>query len=132
MLGGGNSAGQAAVYLSRFARHVTVLIRRHGLAETMSDYLVRELASAGNVTIRPRVQVVGGSGERVLHDLVLENLDDGSRTTVRGRRAVRDDRFDPAHRLPRRGGHSRSMGLHPDRIPSWPPSSPSRGRARLP
>ena len=82
VLGGGNSAGQAAVFLSRFARHVTVLIRRHGLGETMSDYLVRELATAGNVTIRPRVQVVGGSGERVLHDLVLENLDDGSRTTV--------------------------------------------------
>ena len=82
VLGGGNSAGQAAVYLSRFAAQVTVLIRRHSLAETMADYLIRELVSAGNVAIRTRVQVVGGSGDRVLHDLVLEEMEDGTRTTV--------------------------------------------------
>ena len=82
VLGGGNSAGQAAIYLSQFARQVTVLSRRHQLAETMSDYLLRELDSAPNVTVWPRVQLVGGSGERVLHDLVLEDLDDGGRSTV--------------------------------------------------
>ena len=43
VVGGGNSAGQAAVHLSRYAERVTVLIRRAGLTETMSDYLVREL-----------------------------------------------------------------------------------------
>jgi thioredoxin reductase len=82
VLGGGNSAGQAAVYLARFAKHVTILIRRHALSETMSEYLVKELGVLENVSVRSRVHVVGGSGERVIHDLTLESLEDGSRTTV--------------------------------------------------
>ena len=43
VLGGGNSAGQAAVYLARFARQVTILVRRASLAETMSTYLITEI-----------------------------------------------------------------------------------------
>ena len=82
--GGGNSAGQAAVFLSRFADQVTVLVRRAGLTETMSDYLVRELAALPNVDVRGRVQVVGGEGAEFLRALVLRDLDDGTEETVEG------------------------------------------------
>ena len=53
ILGGGNSAGQSAVYLSRFAREVQIVVRRDGLKETMSHYLVDQLAAIPNVRIRP-------------------------------------------------------------------------------
>lgn len=82
VLGGANSAGQAAIYLSRFARSVTVLVRRQGLAESMSDYLVREITVAPNITVRSRVQVVDGVGDQVLKALVLEDLDTGQPETV--------------------------------------------------
>jgi thioredoxin reductase (NADPH) len=82
VLGGGNAGGQAAIYLARFARHVTILIRKRPLAKTMSDYLVREIANSANISVTSRVEVVDGSGARVLDGLVLEDCDDKSRTTV--------------------------------------------------
>jgi thioredoxin reductase (NADPH) len=82
VLGGGNSAGQAAVYLARFARQVTIVIRRSALAETMSDYLIREIASAPNISVRTRVLVVDAHGGRVLESLVLQDLDRGGTETV--------------------------------------------------
>jgi thioredoxin reductase len=82
VLGGANSAGQAAIYLSRFARSVTVLVRRQGLTESMSDYLVREIVEASNVAVRSRVQVVDGVGDEVLKALVLEDLETAQRETV--------------------------------------------------
>ncbi|WP_369139423.1 FAD-dependent oxidoreductase [Modestobacter versicolor] len=84
VVGGGNSAGQAAVHLSRYAEQVTVLVRRASLAETMSDYLVRELAALPNVDVRHRVQVVGGSGTEFLESFVLRDLDTGAETTETG------------------------------------------------
>src|SRR5207249_3173911 len=54
VIGGGNSAGQSAVYLSRFAAEVAVVVRRSGLAETMSRYLTDQLAALPNIRIRPR------------------------------------------------------------------------------
>ncbi len=82
VLGGGNSAGQAAVYLSRFAGQVTIVIRRHALTETMSDYLIREIGSAANIAVRTRVLVVDAQGSHVLESLVLEDLDGGGTETV--------------------------------------------------
>jgi thioredoxin reductase len=82
VLGGGNSAGQAAVYLSRFARQVTILIRRASLAETMSTYLRTEVESTANIALRTRVAVVDGSGAGTLDTLVLEDLDSGTRESV--------------------------------------------------
>jgi thioredoxin reductase (NADPH) len=84
VVGGGNSAGQAAVYLSRYAARVTVLIRRADLIATMSDYLTRELAALPNVDIRPRVQVVGGSGTDFLESFTLRDLDTGEETVESG------------------------------------------------
>ncbi len=78
VIGGGNSAGQSAVYLSRFAAEVAVVVRRSGLAETMSRYLTDQLAALPNIRIRPRtvVERVGGEG-RVQH-VWLRSLEDDS------------------------------------------------------
>lgn len=57
VVGGGNSAGQAAIHLSRFARSVTLLIRRAELAATMSDYLIREISYNPVVEVRPHSRV---------------------------------------------------------------------------
>jgi thioredoxin reductase len=81
VLGGGNSAGQAAAHLARFAGHVTVLARRD-LVETMSDYLIREIENTPNLAIRTAVEVVGGSGDQVLQSLELADLETGERYTV--------------------------------------------------
>ncbi len=84
VVGGGNSAGQAAVHLSNYADRVTVLIRRGSLAETMSDYLIRELEALSNVDIRPRAQVVGGTGSDFLESVTLRDLDTGAETVEPG------------------------------------------------
>ncbi|MFC7431819.1 MULTISPECIES: FAD-dependent oxidoreductase [unclassified Agrococcus] len=82
VVGAGNSAGQAAVHLAKFARSVTMLVRRGDLAETMSDYLVREIAATAAVRVRTRTVVVDGGGDARLERLVLEDLDTGERETV--------------------------------------------------
>jgi thioredoxin reductase (NADPH) len=66
IVGGGNSAGQAAMYLSGRARHVHIVVRGPGLAETMSDYLVQRIASSARITIHPHTEIIGLSGERYL------------------------------------------------------------------
>ena len=60
VVGGGNSAGQAAIHLSRFARSVTILIRRPSLHETMSDYLIGEIAYNTRIRVQPCSEIVGG------------------------------------------------------------------------
>ncbi|HWU31353.1 MAG TPA: FAD-dependent oxidoreductase, partial [Marmoricola sp.] len=61
VVGGGNSAGQAAVHLARFARSVTLVARRE-LRQTMSDYLIRELQYTPRLTIREGAEVIDGGG----------------------------------------------------------------------
>jgi len=82
VVGGGNSAGQAAMHLSRFARRVTVLVRGDDVAASMSDYLVRELAAAPNVDVRHRVEVVGGGDDDRLRRLELSDRATGERKTL--------------------------------------------------
>jgi thioredoxin reductase (NADPH) len=80
--GGANSAGQAAVHLARYAARVTVLIRAHSLAESMSEYLIREIESAPNITVRRRVAVTGGAGRGRLESLTVTDLDSGAAQQV--------------------------------------------------
>ena len=82
--GGGNSAGQAALYLAKWADQVTVLVRAGSLADSMSDYLIREIGSAPNVDVRYRVQVADGTGTGTGHleSLVLRDTASGARRSV--------------------------------------------------
>jgi thioredoxin reductase (NADPH) len=82
VVGGGNSAGQAAVHLARFARSVTILVRRTSLAETMSDYLVGEIDYNPRIEVRTCTQVVDGGGEGRLGWLCLEDTRTGERERV--------------------------------------------------
>jgi thioredoxin reductase (NADPH) len=80
--GGGNSAGQAALHLAKWANHVTILVRTESLADSMSDYLIREIGAAPNVEVRYRVQVADGTGTGRLESLVLEDTASGARRSV--------------------------------------------------
>jgi thioredoxin reductase (NADPH) len=84
VVGGGNSAGQAAVHLSRYGQHVTILVRRKDLTETMSEYLIKEIDALPNIDVRGRVQVVDGRGGDFLEEFVVEDLDTHERSTLRG------------------------------------------------
>ena len=77
VVGGGNSAGQAALHLSRYARQVTVLVRSRSLAASMSDYLIREIDAAPNVQVRYGVEVVGGGGSGRLEYVRLREASSG-------------------------------------------------------
>jgi thioredoxin reductase (NADPH) len=80
--GGGNSAGQAALHLAKWARQVTVLVRAKSLEDSMSDYLIRQIGSAPNVDVCYRAQVAGGTGTGHLESLVLEDTLSGVRRSV--------------------------------------------------
>ena len=84
VVGGGNSAGQAAVYLARYARTVTLLIRRDSLAATMSDYLIREIDNTALIGIRTSTQVVDGGGAGHLEWLSLKGPDGTERVPADG------------------------------------------------
>lgn len=71
VVGGGNSAGQAAVHLGRFARSVTVVIRRESLNATMSQYLINEITWHPRISVRSTCEVVDGGGDGQLSWLTL-------------------------------------------------------------
>jgi thioredoxin reductase (NADPH) len=79
VVGAGNSAGQAALHLARWAARVTLLARGESLAASMSDYLLQELAATRNVEVRTRARVVDGRGERRLETVVVEDARAGRR-----------------------------------------------------
>jgi thioredoxin reductase (NADPH) len=85
VVGGGNSAGQAAMHLAKWAEQVTMLVRSHSLTDGMSDYLIREIDAAPNIDVRVGVQVVDAAGTDHLESLVLED------SKTRLRRSVRAD-----------------------------------------
>jgi thioredoxin reductase (NADPH) len=82
VVGGGNSAGQAAIHLARFARSVTIVVRRPDLTATMSDYLIREMSFNPVISVRGRTAIVGGGGDGALEWLVERDLDSGEETRV--------------------------------------------------
>jgi thioredoxin reductase (NADPH) len=82
VIGGGNSAGQAAMHLAKWAGEVTILVRTGSLANSMSDYLIREIDAAPNVRVRHQVQVVDGTGTDRLESLVLEDTRARTRQSV--------------------------------------------------
>ena len=67
IVGGGNAAGQAAVFLAQTASHVHLLVRKDGLADTMSRYLVRRIEEHPAITLRTRTELVALDGDRTLN-----------------------------------------------------------------
>jgi thioredoxin reductase (NADPH) len=75
VVGAGNSAGQAAVYLASYADQVTMLVRGSSLVATMSDYLIQQIEGLPNVEVRLRTEVEEARGARRLEGLVLRNAE---------------------------------------------------------
>src|SRR6266516_2617237 len=82
VVGGANSAGQAAVHLARYAAQVTVLVRGGSLVDSMAEYLIREIESAPNLVVRCGVAVTGGAGQSRLESLTLPDVESGAAETV--------------------------------------------------
>ena len=82
VVGAGNSAGQAALHLAKYASSVTLLARGDSLATSMSRYLIREIEAAQNVAVRLGTRVVDGGGRGRLENLVLEDAASGLTETV--------------------------------------------------
>ncbi|TCB90704.1 response regulator [Micromonospora zingiberis] len=82
IVGGANSAGQAAVYFSRYARRVHLLIRGADLTTSMSRYLIDQLDRVEQVTVHPYTEVVGGAGGEHLQQLTLRDSRTGAQRDV--------------------------------------------------
>ncbi len=78
VVGGGNSAGQTAMHLARFARQVHILIRRGDLESTMSRYLIDQIAEVPNIRVRPRTVLCEVQGDRRVERVMVQSLDDGA------------------------------------------------------
>jgi thioredoxin reductase (NADPH) len=78
VIGGGNSAGQSAVHLSRYAREVSLVVRRDSLAPTMSHYLIQQLAGLSNVQVRASTVAERVEGQGRLEKVWLKSLVDDS------------------------------------------------------
>jgi thioredoxin reductase (NADPH) len=86
VVGGGNSAGQAAIHLARFARSVTIMVRRPDLTATMSSYLIGEISYNDRIQVQPCSQVVDGGGDGRLEWLDVRDTttDEVTRRAVGG------------------------------------------------
>jgi len=82
VVGGGNSAGQGAMYLSQFAKNVYILIRKPDLSETMSHYLIDQIDGTDNIHLLPCSEIVEAKGDGHLQELVIQNLNDTTTRTV--------------------------------------------------
>ncbi len=85
VVGGGNSAGQAAMFLSRSTKHVHVLVRGASLAASMSSYLVERLKRTPNITIHHQTEIIGLSGEGSLSGVTIRDRFSGQDWTVPAR-----------------------------------------------
>jgi thioredoxin reductase (NADPH) len=83
VVGGGNSAGQAAVHLARWAASVTLLVRGSALGENMSDYLIHRIGAASNITVRLDTEVTEGRGDPRLEAVMLRDRRTGASEEVR-------------------------------------------------
>jgi len=77
IVGGGNSAGQAAMYLARYAKDVQIVVRRADLRDTMSQYLIEQIEKTPNVRLCPRTEIERVAGDGHVERLTLKTVDDG-------------------------------------------------------
>jgi thioredoxin reductase (NADPH) len=81
IIGGANSAGQAAVYLSKYARTVTMLVRGESLASSMSSYLIEQINATPNIKVWPHTSVAEVQGQERLESIAIANADLGKTET---------------------------------------------------
>lgn len=81
VVGGGNAAGQAAMFLSRSAGHVHILVRGSGLSATMSDYLVRRIATSPRITLHPHTEITALHGDDHLRGVTWTQRETGATET---------------------------------------------------
>lgn len=77
IVGGGNSAGQAAVYLSNYARRVYMLIRKPDLSSSMSQYLIDQIEGIANIEVTGYTEIIKGAGNDHLERITMRNNQDG-------------------------------------------------------
>jgi thioredoxin reductase (NADPH) len=82
IVGGANSAGQAAVYLAQHAKSVTILCRGSSLERSMSYYLIEQIRATGNISARICTEVIAGEGDDHLESLTLRDTSTGATETV--------------------------------------------------
>ncbi len=82
IIGGANSAGQAAMYFSKYARQVTMLVRSESLTKSMSQYLIEQIAETPNIAVQTHSSVVEAKGETSLEAIVIKNAITGELATV--------------------------------------------------
>ena len=82
VVGGGNSAGQTALYLAKHARSVTLVVRGNNLERSMSEYLIREIEATANITVRLHTEITNGHGADHLEALTLHDRQNGTTEQV--------------------------------------------------
>ena len=82
VVGGGNSAAQATLHMSRYARHVTLVIRGDSLKQSVSAYLIDRISAAKNVDVLTHTEVTALEGDRSLEAVVLTNTTTGERRRI--------------------------------------------------
>lgn len=85
VIGGGNSAGQAAMYLSKYARSVHILIRKPDLSATMSQYLIDQINSTKNIVVCGKSAVIEMLGDGRLEEIKIQNIESGTIEQVKTR-----------------------------------------------
>jgi thioredoxin reductase (NADPH) len=78
VIGGGNSAGQGAMYLARYAEDVQIVVRREDLRDSMSQYLLDQIAKTPNIRLRARTELERVEGEGHVERVALKSLNDGT------------------------------------------------------
>jgi len=87
IIGGGNSAGQAAIYLSKFAENIHIVIRKDDLSQTMSAYLIEQISHTSNIHVLPNTEIIEAGGEHCLEKLTLININ-SNETVIRDAAAL--------------------------------------------
>ena len=114
IVGGANSAGQAAMFMSKTAKSVTLLVRGPSLESSMSYYLIQQIEGKENIHVRTCTEVVEATGEDDhLTGLVLQDRQTGQQETVACVTPVLLHRRDAAHQVARRRAGPRRLRLHP-------------------
>ena len=78
VVGGGNSAGQGAIYLARYAHEVIIVVRRDDLRQTMSQYLIEQIEKTPNIKLYPQTEIESVTGTGHVESIELRSLSDGS------------------------------------------------------